>query len=1002
MGLKSFERRRCAACLVVLIANLLASAISHATPLHVEPEELDRFSEVERQVRPPSARIRLDVACPQGRADVTQWELDALSWHYLHLLEEQGVRHLTLQGRVVGSEAPWVAMDQLLRALDPPAARAYERVLADSSSAAPLRAEPAVSGVSGVLSGKVIYLSPGHGWYWSDVLDRWATQRGNTHDIVEDFVNAEAAMHYLVPLLRNAGATVIGVRELDINAWMGLVDNGDGQSIEFKGPWNETPGAGFSGGIAPYKGNVNPFEKGSVHTVQVQKKASAVATWSFNVPSPGVYIIYIGYTAGSDRAQDAHFVIQSAAGARHVRVDQSRHGQTWTPLVQLYLDGSVQVELHNDSAGPADRLVVADVVRIGGGMGQIVRGDGAPPAKGPTSGRPRWEECSRYYAQFSGASPKVWNVSSGDSKDDVSTRARFAAWHHEVGEDALYISWHSNAGSGPARGTSTYVYGPNPPNGSKNYQGTSGSTELAKALQNHIVGDLRATWQSDWKDRGVYSAYFGEVNPKSNPEMPSALIECAFHSTKADADSLREPRFRLILSRAIRKAIIHYFAQRDQKEAKLPPSAPVSVELDSDGTLSWKPGPASEFEGDPATSYIVQTSTQGRHFGAGKAVKDQSIQLQMPTGNQPLFARVVAVNEAGVSLASTVVGASYGCDGVAEVLVVDAFTRLTASQMPTEELSIFALATVQRLRQRRMNTFDYAIEHVTALANAGHAVATTHRSAWLNASAGIQAQWLYWASGEQGLVDEVMNDQERAAVEQWLGEEQGRALLVTGAEFAWTLGKLGGVATQWMQTWLGTNIIDDDAGLYEVNSTATGPIEWQGGKLDDGTGPSYHIDWPDVLDATGGQALLVYGDSNAPDPQVAAVLHNSPQGQVITVGFPIEGLVTGRDTLIAQLSEVLDVNAEFTAGCPVPNAPDQVESSAELESVDAGSTASDDLGGLIDDDLNASQAESEQVDGGCGCDVRGRSRPSGAAALWLLLMLGLIVAHRKPARSASN
>ncbi|HAN30654.1 MAG TPA: hypothetical protein DCQ06_03560, partial [Myxococcales bacterium] len=70
MGLKSFERRRCAACLVVLIANLLASAISHATPLHVEPEELDRFSEVERQVRPPSARIRLDVACPQGRADV--------------------------------------------------------------------------------------------------------------------------------------------------------------------------------------------------------------------------------------------------------------------------------------------------------------------------------------------------------------------------------------------------------------------------------------------------------------------------------------------------------------------------------------------------------------------------------------------------------------------------------------------------------------------------------------------------------------------------------------------------------------------------------------------------------------------------------------------------------------------------------------------------------------------------------------------------------------------
>ena len=683
-----------------LTALSLVASTTHATPVEAAAGELARFVPIEVRVDPPHALIRLEVT-PQGdRRRVTQWELDALSWRHLKELEDRGVRHLRFEGRFSDKSGPWRPIESLLRPLKAPAPRPYEPPRADSGTAAALVGEPVAGGVSGALSGKFIYLSPGHGWYWSDVLKRWATQRGNTHDIVEDFVNMEGAMHYLVPLLRNAGATVVGVRELDINTWMGLVDDGDAAGFETSGEWLKAGGAGFAAGQAPYKGSVNPHALGGVTTAAVASQSTAVARWTVEVPKPGVYNVYISYTAGEDRAQDAHYVLKSGGNERHFRVDQRRHGQTWVTLSQLFLHGSTVVELHNDTEGPLDRLVVADAVRVGGGVGEMVRGTGAPPTKGPTSGRPRWEECSRYYAQYAGAPPTVWNVSSGDSKDDVSTRARLAAWHHETGEDAMYVSWHSNAGSTTARGTSTYVYGPNPVNGSKNYQGTKGSTELGKALQKHIVADLRATWEPDWKDRGLYSAYFGEVNPKSNPEMPSALIESAFHSTKADADSLRAPRFRFLLSRAVRKAIIHYFAERDGIAVKLPPSAPRALQLDSDGSLSWEPGPFGDVEGHAATSYLVQTSINGRHFNDGVEIQGTAINLVMPEGNLPLFARVVAVNQGGVSFPSAVVGASAGCDGEAEVLVVDGFTRLGPEQLQ-DDLSPFAY-TVDRLRQRRM------------------------------------------------------------------------------------------------------------------------------------------------------------------------------------------------------------------------------------------------------------------------------------------------------------
>ena len=63
---------------------------------------------------------------------------------------------------------------------------------------------------SGSLSGKIVFTSGGHGWQWNNSLGRYATDRGDSNEIVEDF-NQEQMTAYADYLLR-AGATVVPMR----------------------------------------------------------------------------------------------------------------------------------------------------------------------------------------------------------------------------------------------------------------------------------------------------------------------------------------------------------------------------------------------------------------------------------------------------------------------------------------------------------------------------------------------------------------------------------------------------------------------------------------------------------------------------------------------------------------------------------------------------------------------------------------------------------------------
>jgi hypothetical protein len=574
-----------------------------------------------------------------------------------------------------------------------------------------------VFGRAGALSGKTIYLSPGHGFTWTSISGNfvWQTQRGTTNQIVEDLVSNETLSQYLIPMLQNVGAQVFSVREPDMNKNLVIVDNSDGAPayVEAGAGFGNSSLAGWGRPTFPMTGDTLPFSMGGNRLMNANTAQTASATFTATIPEDGFYSVSIAYTQFTSRVPDAHVVVQHAGGDTHFRVNQRRHGGTWVPLGQFYFRAGTpgKVVVLNDSTAPMSTVSI-DAVKFGGGMGLIQRDGNASGV----SARPRYEESARYGAQFLGAPLSVFaptsNAPASDRTNDISTRSRWAAWMHEPGEDAIYVAWHTNAFNAAAVGTNTYVYGPNPPDGTLNFTGVAGSDTLATAIHTEMINDFKATSglnQPMWRDRGVNSASFGETNPNNNNETPAVLIEVAFHDAAFDANFLKEPNFRYIAARAIAQGIIKYFAAKDATPTKLFPEPPTRVaalnQPNNEVIIKWN-APATDTQnvrGQAAIKYRVYSSADG--LGWDNGVETISTSLKMPlAAGQTRYFKITAVNDGGESFPSSIVGAKAPQVGKEFVLVVNAFERMEAAIAPTESFpASTGLGTVLRVILPRMN-----------------------------------------------------------------------------------------------------------------------------------------------------------------------------------------------------------------------------------------------------------------------------------------------------------
>ncbi|MCX7690912.1 N-acetylmuramoyl-L-alanine amidase [Thermoflexus sp.] len=836
---------------------------------------------------------------------LSPWTVDRAAYLFLRHLEPFGVHNVQVLARNP-ADGRFYALSWFLRE-PPPTNKPKELARASGEPLAPMSVAgqpPAYSRpqAQGFLSGKAIYLSAGHGWYWYAPGNRWQTQRVNTNGLVEDLNNAETLNQFLMQYLYNAGADVWPVRERDMNPWEGIADNDNPQAYQEQGAWSPGTLPGYNGGT--YRTALTAL--GAV---------TAQAVWTLTPPRDGVYAVYAWYTSGSNRSTDAQFLIEHAGGRSEVRVNQQGHGYTWRYLGSFPFRGGqpARVILTNRTERPENlnRVVVADAVRIGGGMGTVT-GDGPPSSPGP-SGRPRWEEAARYWAKYQGAPPSVYDPfqcstysACGDQIDDVTARPRYAEWEREPFDDPVYFSFHTNGYNGTLRGTESYVYD----NSDPNYRRTPGSLELQNAIHTQVIQDIRAGWDPNWIDRGKKQANLGELRLLST--MPGVLLEAAFHDNPQDAAALKDPRFAMLVARAVYKGIVRYYAQRDGRSPIFlpePPQAPLARQTGpGQVTLSWQPSPSDGgvLLGHPATAYKVYTSTDGFAWSDGVLVNSPSYTLSgLPEGTT-LFFRVTGLNAGGESFPTPVVGVRVGPWGAPRLLLVDGFDRLDAAMRPTENLG-GSLGLVTRMPIARMNGFD-------ALAGVGRALSMPFDGATDEAvSGGFVGLENYpivlWLLGEEGFSEPTLEDSVRARLRNFLAN--GGRLILSGSNIGQDLSQRD---PGFLADALRVGFVADDAGARTVRPVPGSLLDGIGDlTLDDGTMGSHRVTTPDVL-APGrdAQVLMQY-----PDGRAAATFFGAPCPQAVVFGFPLESTwpMAARAALLSRL-----LNAMTACGAPLETA----------------------------------------------------------------------------------
>ena len=272
----------------------------------------------------------------------------------------------------------------------------------------------------GGLSGKIAYVHGGHGYttYHDDVTldpEFWSYQRGALLRMVEDLGNQEQ-MTALADYLFRAGATVVPLRPIGNQPLEKVLDNDD-VGVTFTGTWSNGTSSIYYGSAGDVR-----FKVATTSATE-----TAVARYEPNFAQAGFYPVYAWTPAGANRAADQLYRINHSGGSTEVMVNHRRVGNGLVYLGTYYFEagtaGSVEVSNRSTEAG---KVVVADMIRFGNGMGSIDAGVGV-------SGKPREDEAGLYWVQWhvehaQGISANAYSSSSVDENATVALAPKYSAF----------------------------------------------------------------------------------------------------------------------------------------------------------------------------------------------------------------------------------------------------------------------------------------------------------------------------------------------------------------------------------------------------------------------------------------------------------------------------------------------------------------------------------------------------------------------------------------------
>jgi hypothetical protein len=786
---------------------------------------------------------------------------------------------------------------------------------------------------TGALSDIIVYTSAGHGFTYIEANNNWRTQRPLLHAVVEDMGNLDQMNRFAEYIFR-AGGTVVPYRPLGHQTNEVVLDNVD-SGVTFNGTWFDSVSPIYYGQAAQ-----TPYRYAYIDTADT----TAWAVYRPDLPVAGFYPVYAWTRHGSDRVRQL-YRIQHAGGVTEVRVNHRRVGNGWVWLGNYYFEagtaGSVTIANHAPGNDPGNDVIIADAIRFGNGMGDVARGTAG------ISGFERELEAARYWVQRmvgqGMASTLYDNTSFTDWDDNIGAPPRMTAEMNRETTgtfwDRIFVGFHSNAdgGAGTARG----------PMGLWDTRGTTlkqdRQKDFGRLMADQIHDDM--TWAAA-NDRfldsyanntaNLYGSGYGEIYGTMNDEMNSTIIETLFHNNVTDANLLKDPVARRQMARSCYHAIVHHLATNNPAVplAFLPdPPTAISVRQTGAGqiTLRWTPPLATPIAGDAPAGYVVYRSDNGYGFGNPVTVTGGDTRQVTLTGlpmDETLYFQIAAYNAGGESLPSNVVGVRLSANGQNRHVIINGFERNDRNQSPTRYFAHGLNGNVTLVRPRQINAFDYVIQHGEALAAADIHFDSGDNTALLAGDLDVSDYFgLYWFLGRESLRDETFTDAEQVLVADFL--DAGGRLFLSGANISFDLGANGSITDQhFLTNYLTIAYASADAG--ELNAT---PVDMQlfdgigSMALDDGSGATYRVAFPDVYHArTGSTAALVYG-SHADGTAVAGITHTGIWRSVV-LAFPFETIISAsvREQMLVRVvhdffgTDPLAIAYTTSTPVPVPHA----------------------------------------------------------------------------------
>ncbi len=555
------------------------------------------------------------------------------------------------------------------------------------------------------LQNRYIALWHSHGWYYEPTLDRWEWQRARVFQTVEDLLPMGFVLPYLAPMLENAGATVFIPRERDWQTQEVVVDN-DSPAFGYQASngWQTDTTAGFLPKSMYVEGE-NPFLLGSYQQTESALQPTDSIRWIPQFTKAGEYAVYVSYQSLPNSTETAYYTVHHSGGITQFKVNQTIGGGTWLYLGRFRFNrgkaGKVVLTNQSDKQG---KVVSADAVRFGGGMGSIAR-------KGSTSQRPRFVEAARYYFQYSGTPDTlVYHLNeNNDYRDDYQSRGEWvsylkgAPFGPQKNREAkglgipidLSLAFHTDAGftrNDTVVGTlmihSTAAdEGIFPDSVSR-----LASRDFADLLQTQIVEDIRQQFDSTWVRRGLWDKDYSEAY---RPTVPAALLELLSHHNFTDMKFAQDPRFRFQVSRSIYKAILRYLAHSYGMPYQVQPLPVAHLQATftepNVATLTWLPVADSLSPGAEPTGYVVYIAEEQQGFNNGTFTEKPSFTLKNLQKGRLYRLKVTAVNAGGESFPSEELAVCYQSATQPTVLIVNGFDRVAApATLDTETLMGFA------------------------------------------------------------------------------------------------------------------------------------------------------------------------------------------------------------------------------------------------------------------------------------------------------------------------